>query len=57
MIMKQAIEYNLAGFTKNLPNDVVNFTLQGDGETIRGSEAVLAIQEGTKKSSDIKVNG
>ena len=27
MIMKQAIEYNLAGFTKNLPNDVVNFTL------------------------------
>ena len=28
MIMKQAIEYNLAGFTKNLPNDVVSFVLQ-----------------------------
>ena len=32
MIMKQAIEYNLAGYTRNLPNDVVNFTLQGDAK-------------------------
>jgi acylphosphatase len=54
MIMKQAIEYNLAGFTKNLPNDVVNFTLQGDGKRL--THAVSAIQEGTKKSSDIKVS-
>ena len=53
MIMKQAIEYNLAGFAKNLPNDVVSFTLQGD--TKRLSDAVAAIQEGTKKSSGIKV--
>ena len=30
MIMKQAIAYNLAGSAKNLPNDVVSFTLQGD---------------------------
>jgi acylphosphatase len=54
MIMKQAIEYNLAGFTKNLPNDVVNFTLQGDGKRL--TDAVSAIQQGTKKSSDIKVS-
>ena len=54
MIMKQGIEYNLAGFTKNLPNDVVSFVLQGDGKRL--NDAVSAIQEGTKKSSDIKVS-
>jgi acylphosphatase len=54
MIMKQAIEYNLAGFSKNLPNDVVSFVLQGDGKRL--NDAVSAIQEGTKKSSDIKVS-
>ena len=54
MIMKQAIQYNLAGFAKNLPNDVVNFTLQGDPKRL--TAAVSAIQEGTKKSSDIKVS-
>jgi acylphosphatase len=54
MIMKQAIEYNLAGFTKNMPNDVVNFTLQGDAKRL--TDAVSAIQEGTKKSSHIKVS-
>jgi acylphosphatase len=48
MIMKQAIEYNLAGFTKNLPNDVVSFVLQGDGKRL--NDAVSAIQEGTTKS-------
>ena len=53
MIMKQAIKYNLAGFTKNVPNDVVNFTLQGDAKRL--TDAVSAIQEGTKKSSDINV--
>jgi acylphosphatase len=53
MIMKQAIEYNLAGFAKNMPDDVVNFTLQGDGERLAG--AVSAIQAGTRKSSDIRV--
>jgi acylphosphatase len=53
MIMKQAIEYNLAGFAKNLPNDVVSFTLQGDTERL--PEAVAAIKEGTKKSSNIEV--
>jgi acylphosphatase len=54
MIMKQAIEYNLAGFAKNLPNDVVNFTLQGDAKRL--TAAVSAIHEGTKRSSDIKVS-
>ena len=54
MIMKQAIQYNLAGFTKNLPNDVVSFVLQGDRKRL--NDAVSAIQEGTKKSSDIKVS-
>jgi acylphosphatase len=53
MIMKQAIEYNLAGFTKNRPNNVVDFTLQGDAKRL--TDALSAIQEGTKKSSDIKV--
>jgi acylphosphatase len=53
MIMKQAIEYNLAGYAKNLPNDVVSFTLQGDANLL--NEAVAAIQEGTKKSSNIQV--
>ena len=53
MIMKQAIEYNLAGFAKNLPNDIVNFTLQGDSERL--TDALSAVEEGTKKSSEIKV--
>ena len=53
MIMKQAIEYDLAGYAKNLPNDVVSFTLQGDADRL--AKAVAAIREGTKKSSNIKV--
>jgi len=53
MVMKQAIEYNLAGVAKNLPNGVVNFTLQGDAKRI--GAAVVAIDQGTKKSSNIKV--
>jgi acylphosphatase len=53
MIMKQAIQYNLAGFTRNLPDDVVDFTLQGDANRL--PDALSAVEEGTKKSSDIKV--
>ncbi len=53
MIMKQAIAYNLAGAAKNLPNDVVSFTLQGDADRLE--PAVAAVQAGTKKSSNIKV--
>jgi len=53
MIMKQAIEYNLAGYAKNLPNDVVSFTLQGDAGRL--DSAVAAVRDGTKKSSNIQV--
>ncbi len=53
MIMKQAIAYNLAGSAKNLPNDVVSFTLQGDADRLE--LAVAAVEAGTKKSSNIKV--
>ena len=34
MVMKQAIEYNLAGVAKNDANDIVHFTLQGDADRI-----------------------
>ena len=52
--MKQAIEYNLAGSAKNEPNDAVSFTLQGDAKRL--DDAIAAIREGTKKSSNIDVN-
>jgi acylphosphatase len=52
MTMKQAIEYNPAGFVKNLPNDVVNFTAQGDAKRL--SAGCVAIQEEPTRSSDIK---
>jgi acylphosphatase len=53
MVMKQAIEFNLAGFAKNDANMVVHFTLQGDQKRI--DKALAAIDEGTKRSSNIKV--
>ena len=53
MVMKQAIEYNLAGSAKNERNEVVKLTLQGDANRL--DLAVAAIREGTKKSSDIDV--
>jgi hypothetical protein len=34
MVMKQAIEYNLAGAARNEPNMIVRFTLHGDGKRI-----------------------
>ena len=54
MIMKQAIEYNLAGSAKNDNDQIVHFTLQGDPNRIDAALAV--IREGTKKSSNIKVD-
>jgi acylphosphatase len=54
MIMKQAIEYNLAGFAKNEPNGIVNFTLQGEQDRL--DPALEDIHEGTKKSSNINVS-
>lgn len=53
MIMKQAIEYNLAGSAKNEANGTVHFTLQGNSDGL--DEALAAIRAGTKKSSNIGV--
>src|ERR1700733_13543530 len=53
LVMKQAIEYNLAGFARNDANQIVHFTLQGDKKRI--DSALTTIQEGTKRSSDIKI--
>jgi acylphosphatase len=54
MIMKQAIEYNLAGSTKNEADGTVHFTLQGDSDRL--DSALRAIRAGTKKSSNIEVS-
>jgi acylphosphatase len=54
MVMKQAIEYNLAGCAKNEPNMIVRFTLQGDGKRI--DKAIAAIDEGTKRSMGVSVS-
>ncbi len=54
MIMKQAIEYDLAGSAKNDKDEIVEFTLQGDADRI--DAALAAIREGTKKSSNIGVS-
>jgi acylphosphatase len=54
MIMKQAIEYNLAGSAQNEADEVVHFTLQGDQDRL--DSALAAIREGTRKSSDIEVS-
>jgi len=53
MVMKQAIEYNLAGSAKNERNEIVQFVLQGDSNRL--DLAVAAIREGTKKSSNVDV--
>ena len=53
MVMKQAIQYNLAGSARNDANEIVHFTLQGDKQRI--DSALGTIEKGTKKSSDIKV--
>jgi acylphosphatase len=54
LVMKQAIEYNLAGSAKNHDDEIVRFTLQGDKTRI--DAAVATIRKGTKKSSNIKVS-
>ena len=51
LVMKQAIQYNLAGTARNEPDDVVAFTLQGRAKRIE--KAVETIRAGTRKSSDI----
>jgi len=52
-VMKQAIEYNLAGWARNDANEIVHFTLQGDKQRI--NSALATIREGTKRSSDINI--
>jgi acylphosphatase len=54
MIMKQAIEYNLAGSAKNGADGTVDFTLQGNSDRL--DLALVAIRAGTKKSSNIEVS-
>jgi acylphosphatase len=53
LVMKQAIEYNLAGSARNDANQIVHFTLQGDKKRI--DSALEKIKQGTKRSSDIKI--
>jgi acylphosphatase len=54
MVMKQAIEYNLAGIAENEKNEIVRFTLQGDPNRL--NLAIATIREGTKRSSGIDVS-
>jgi acylphosphatase len=54
MLMKQAIEYNLAGIAENEPNMIVRFTLQGDGKRI--DKAIAVIDGGTKRSTGASVS-
>jgi acylphosphatase len=54
MILKQAIKYNLAGSARNTSEGTVQFTLQGDEDRI--SQAVMAIRDGTRRSSDVNVS-
>ena len=52
-VMKQAIEYNLAGSARNDAEEIVRFILQGDQERI--DSALATLQQGTKRSSDIEI--
>jgi acylphosphatase len=54
MILKRAIEYNLAGSARNTPEGTVQFTLQGDASRI--GEVLTAIRNGTKRSSNVNVS-
>jgi acylphosphatase len=54
MIQKQAIQYNLAGSTENGEDKSVKVMLQGDKNRI--NQAVMAVRDGTKKSSNVKVS-
>jgi acylphosphatase len=52
MIQKQAIMFNLAGSTKNNDDKTVQFSLQGDKNRV--NQALAAIRDGTKKSSNVE---
>jgi acylphosphatase len=51
LVMKQAIECNLAGIARNESSEIVKFALQGDPDRLDSAQAT--IREGTPKSSDI----
>jgi acylphosphatase len=54
LIQKQAIEYNLAGSTKNNDDGSVQFLLQGDADRI--DEALVVIRKGPERARHVKVN-
>jgi acylphosphatase len=54
MVMKKAIEHNLAGIAENEPNMIVRFTLQGHGTRI--DKAIAAIDDGTKRSTGVSAS-
>jgi acylphosphatase len=54
MIQKQAIQYDLAGSAENNADKSVRFLLQGDKDRVK--QALMAIRDGTKKSSHVKVS-
>jgi len=54
MVMKQAIEYNLAGVASDEPNMIVRFTLQGDGKRV--DKVIAAINEGAKRSTGVRLS-
>ena len=53
LVMKQAIESNLAGSAINDANQIVHFTLQGDKKRIDAALAI--IRQGTQRSSDLTI--
>jgi acylphosphatase len=55
MIQKQAIMYNLAGYTRNNPDGTVGVLLQGDKDRI--DKTLEAISAGNKNSSKANIIG
>ncbi|UTH73652.1 acylphosphatase [Chromobacterium sp. IIBBL 290-4] len=53
MILKQAIQYNLAGSARNTNVETVQFSLQGKPARLHNTEN--RIKQGTDKSEDVKV--
>jgi acylphosphatase len=54
LILKQAIQHNLAGTAQNLDNGSVQFVLQGKKGRI--GKALKALRRGTAKSSDVRIS-
>ncbi|OHX18361.1 hypothetical protein BI343_09095 [Chromobacterium amazonense] len=54
MILKQAIQYNLAGTARNTEEQTVLFSLQGKDKRVQ--DALARIRRGTDKSADVKIS-